>query len=140
MAGQRVVNNAGVAGTLGLTDGGFDLTYATNHLGPFLLTNLLLPRLRESSAARIVNVSSMAHLRPREIDWTVLDRRSVPKGSGFHDYAITTIGAGRRARTRWRPGGQAFTASASGACAMNVVSCAAKMVAMARTDSICSWL
>ena len=41
-----LVNNAGVAGPFGLSKDGFDLTYATNHLGPFLLTNLLLPRLR----------------------------------------------------------------------------------------------
>jgi NAD(P)-dependent dehydrogenase (short-subunit alcohol dehydrogenase family) len=35
------VNNAGIAGTNGLSRQGFDLTYATNHIGPFLLTNLL---------------------------------------------------------------------------------------------------
>src|SRR4051794_26411560 len=43
-----LVNNAGVAGTRGLSSDGFDLTYATNHIGPFLLTNLLLPALRRS--------------------------------------------------------------------------------------------
>ncbi len=43
-----LVNNAGIAGTRALTKDGFDVTYATNHIGPFVLTNLLLPRLRES--------------------------------------------------------------------------------------------
>ena len=40
-----LVNNAGVAGTAGLSGDGFDLTYATNHIGPFLLTSLLLPAI-----------------------------------------------------------------------------------------------
>jgi retinol dehydrogenase 12 len=86
-----LVNNAGVAGTTGLSRDGFDLTYATNHLGPFLFTNLLLPRMRESGSARIVNVSSAAHFRVRQIDWSVLERRSVPKRSGFQDYATTKL-------------------------------------------------
>lgn len=86
-----LVNNAGVAGTFGLNADGFDLTYATNHLGPFLLTNLLLPRLRESPSARIVNVASMAHLRVKQIDWSVLARRSGPTRSAFHDYSVTKL-------------------------------------------------
>ena len=47
-----LVNNAGIAGTNGLSPQGFDLTYATNHIGPFLLTNMLLPRIREASQGR----------------------------------------------------------------------------------------
>jgi retinol dehydrogenase 12 len=86
-----LVNNAGVAGTSALSRDGFDLTYATNHLGPFLLTDLLLPMLKASPAARIVNVSSMAHWRVKDIDWSVLERRSSPKRSGFHDYAVTKL-------------------------------------------------
>jgi NAD(P)-dependent dehydrogenase (short-subunit alcohol dehydrogenase family) len=42
---------------------GHELTFQVNHLAPFLLTNLLLPRLRSASAARIVNVASSAHER-----------------------------------------------------------------------------
>jgi retinol dehydrogenase 12 len=86
-----LVNNAGIAGTRGLSAQGFDLTYATNHIGPFLLTNLLLPRIRASRQGRIVNVSSVAQMRVKRIDWSVLERRTSPKRSGFSDYAVTKL-------------------------------------------------
>ena len=41
---------------------GIEMTFAVNHLAPFLLTNLLLPALRRSPGARIVTVSSHAHV------------------------------------------------------------------------------
>lgn len=54
-----LVNNAGaLAGERTLSVDGIELTFATNVLGPFLLTNLLLPLLEQSKPARIVNVSS----------------------------------------------------------------------------------
>jgi retinol dehydrogenase-12 len=93
-SGQAIdvlVNNAGIAGTRALSKDGFDLTYATNHIGPFLLTSLLLPRLRESSQGRVVNVASGAHLMVKRIDWSVLERRATPKRSGFADYAVTKL-------------------------------------------------
>jgi dehydrogenase/reductase SDR family protein 13 len=86
-----LVNNAGIAGTRRLSKDGFDVTYATNHIGPFLLTNILLPRLRESPQGRVVNVASNAHMVVRQIDWSVLDRRTAPKRSGFKDYAVTKL-------------------------------------------------
>jgi len=86
-----LVNNAGIAGTRALSRQGFDLTCATNHIGPFLLTNLLLPRLRESAAARIVNVSSEAHRVARQMDWTALERRGTPQQSGFREYAVSKL-------------------------------------------------
>ena len=86
-----LVNNAGIAGTRRLSNDGFDITYATNHIGPFLLTNLLLPRLREAPQGRVVNVASNAHFAAKEMTWSGLERRTAPKRSGFKDYAVTKL-------------------------------------------------
>jgi retinol dehydrogenase 12 len=86
-----LINNAGLAGTRTLSRDGFDLTYATNHIGPFLLTSLLLPRIQESSQGRIVNVSSAANLTVKRIEWSGLERRTSPRRSGFSEYAVTKL-------------------------------------------------
>jgi NAD(P)-dependent dehydrogenase (short-subunit alcohol dehydrogenase family) len=80
-----LVNNAGfISPHFQLSEDGYELTVAVNHLAPFLLTNLLLDRLRASAQtnrmARIVTVASQAHrgarlniaalTRPQ--DWTPL--------------------------------------------------------------------
>jgi NAD(P)-dependent dehydrogenase (short-subunit alcohol dehydrogenase family) len=55
-----LINNAGMVSTRHrMSADGFELTFATNHLGPFLLTHLLLDRL--AGDGRIINVSSRAH-------------------------------------------------------------------------------
>ena len=59
-----LVNNAGIMACPYMkTADGFEMQFGVNHLGHFLLTNLLLDRLKEAPAARIVNVSSSAHKR-----------------------------------------------------------------------------
>ena len=61
-----LVNNAGVYwNTRHVTVDGLERTFALNHLAPFLLTNLLLDRLKHSAPARVVTVSSHAHAEGR---------------------------------------------------------------------------
>jgi NAD(P)-dependent dehydrogenase (short-subunit alcohol dehydrogenase family) len=58
-----LVNNAGAMFTQRkLTADGYEMTFALNHLNYFLLTNLLMDLLKASAPARIVNVSSHAHV------------------------------------------------------------------------------
>lgn len=57
-----LVNNAGLATRRReVTEDGIERTLAVNHLGPFLLTNLLLDLLLKSAPARVVNVASVEH-------------------------------------------------------------------------------
>ncbi|UYZ63878.1 SDR family oxidoreductase [Hymenobacter weizhouensis] len=57
-----LVNNAGIMpGPHTLTAEGHELSWATNHLAPYALTNLLLPLLDAAGHARVVTVSSLAH-------------------------------------------------------------------------------
>ncbi|KAF4523434.1 hypothetical protein B566_EDAN010367 [Ephemera danica] len=59
-----LVNNAGVWCTQPqTTSDGFEIHFGINHLGHFLLTNLLLPKLKESKPCRVVTVSSGLHER-----------------------------------------------------------------------------
>ncbi|RYE77900.1 MAG: SDR family NAD(P)-dependent oxidoreductase, partial [Myxococcales bacterium] len=61
-----LVNNAGIMATpYARTADGFEMQFATNHLGPFALTGLLLPQLIESGDGRVVAVSSNAHKMAR---------------------------------------------------------------------------
>lgn len=68
-----LVNNAGlIVSERALTEDGRETTFAVNHLGYFLLTDLLRPKLEASAPARVVNVASEAH-RSGHLDFENLD-------------------------------------------------------------------
>ena len=57
-----LINNAGVmACPFMATKDGFEMQFGTNHLGHFLLTNLLMPAIRSGQNPRIINLSSAGH-------------------------------------------------------------------------------
>jgi NAD(P)-dependent dehydrogenase (short-subunit alcohol dehydrogenase family) len=69
-----LVNNAGViAGERRQSEDGYELTFAVNYLAHFLLTRLLVPLLRDSAPARVVNVAS-AGQSPIDFDDVMLER------------------------------------------------------------------
>ncbi|MBI5610518.1 MAG: SDR family oxidoreductase [Deltaproteobacteria bacterium] len=85
-----LVNNAGLAGSRGLTSDGFELHFGTNHLGPYLLTRLLLPALQAAGTARVVCVASKAHYDPKKLDFDAV-RRSTPTVAGFKEYGVSKL-------------------------------------------------
>jgi NAD(P)-dependent dehydrogenase (short-subunit alcohol dehydrogenase family) len=85
-----LINNAGLAGARGVTKDGFELAFGTNHLGHFLLTVLLAPKLREAPAARIVNVASRGHYRARGIDFQAV-RQPTRSLSGVPEYNVSKL-------------------------------------------------
>ncbi|CAP25289.1 Protein CBR-DHS-22 [Caenorhabditis briggsae] len=70
-----LVNNAGIMfqSKHELTKDGHEKTWQSNYLGPFLLTELLLPAVKKSQYARIVNVSSLMHMRSGKINIATVD-------------------------------------------------------------------
>ncbi len=108
-----VVNNAGVMGTpYRQTADGFELQMATNHLGHFALTGLLLDRVVTTERSRIVTVSSHMHrlgrLRRDDVAGTAFHSTWVAYGTSklanllFTDELSRRLAAGRaRPPARW---------------------------------------
>lgn len=90
-----LVNNAGLAGQQGITKDGFEIHWGVNHLGPMLLTLLLLDKVKETAAAdghaRLVHVASRAHTRVSGIDYSVL-RQKTQTVTGFPEYCVSKLG------------------------------------------------
>ena len=79
-----LVNNAGVVNLRYTeTTDGIETAFAVNHLAPFLLTHLLLGRLRAGSPSRIVNVASDVH-RWGRIEFDDLGRRRRYRGMAVY--------------------------------------------------------
>jgi NAD(P)-dependent dehydrogenase (short-subunit alcohol dehydrogenase family) len=85
-----LVNNAGIAGIRGLTTDGFEMMFGVNHMGHFLLTQLLLPQLQASGSARVVTVSSRAHKRTPGLDWDAV-RQPTRSLTGVREYADSKL-------------------------------------------------
>ena len=85
-----LVNNAGLGGQSGFTASGFELAFGVNHIGPFLLTQLLLERIQSSGSARIVTVASRAHYRAASFDWEAL-RQPTRGRAGLAEYCVSKL-------------------------------------------------
>ncbi len=85
-----LIDNAGLAGRRGFTASGFELAFGVNHVGHFLLTQLLLERLKASAPARVVTVASHAHYRAAGIDWDAV-RRPTRHLSALPEYRASKL-------------------------------------------------
>ncbi len=87
-----LINNAGLWRTRReVSTDGIELTWAVNHLAPFLLTHLLLPLIKQSSPARIINVSSEAH-RNAKLDFEDPEcRRSFPMMKAYAQSKLANL-------------------------------------------------
>jgi len=84
-----LINNAGIFLPRRVpTVDGLETTFATNHLGHFLLTNLLLDVLKASAPSRVINITSSAH-RGTTIDFD--DLQAEKKYSGYHAYSQSKL-------------------------------------------------
>jgi NAD(P)-dependent dehydrogenase (short-subunit alcohol dehydrogenase family) len=88
---QLLVNNAGaIYARRQLSEDGVELTWAVNHLAPFLLTTLLLDRLKTSAPARIITTSSDAH-GGAHIPFDDMSAQRSWGGMGFTRYGETKL-------------------------------------------------
>ena len=85
-----LINNAGVGGSRGVTAGGFELNFGTNHLGHFLLTTRLLDALGDGAPQRVVTVASKSHYRAKGIDFDAV-RRPTRSMTGMPEYAMSKL-------------------------------------------------
>ena len=85
-----LANNAGLAGQKGFTASGFELAFGVCHVGHFLLTRLLLERLKEATPSRVVVVASRAHRHAKGIDFAAVRQPTRSRG-GLMDYSVAKL-------------------------------------------------
>jgi NAD(P)-dependent dehydrogenase (short-subunit alcohol dehydrogenase family) len=102
-----LVNNAGVmARPLGRSPEGWELQFATNHLGHFALATGLLPALRAAAGARVVSVASSAHIfSPVVFDDIHFERRAYEPWPAYGQSKTANILFAVEATRRWSGGG-----------------------------------
>jgi NAD(P)-dependent dehydrogenase (short-subunit alcohol dehydrogenase family) len=88
---EVLVNNAGaIFATRRVTVDGIEQTWALNHLAPFLLTTLLLDRIKASAPARIITTTSDAH-KGKLIPFDDLNAERTYKGRGYTRYGESKL-------------------------------------------------
>ncbi|XP_067456345.1 retinol dehydrogenase 13 isoform X2 [Thunnus thynnus] len=102
-----LINNAGVMMCpKWLTEDGFETQLAVNHLGHFLLTNLLLPKLKSSAPSRVVTVSSIAHRGGRiDFDDLFFSRRPYSSLESYRQSKLANVLFARELAHRLRDSG-----------------------------------
>ncbi len=87
-----MINNAGVFGLdRSVTKDGHEIVFASNHLGHFLLTNLLLDTLKSSAPSRIVNVSSTLHKYGKIVRDDLLGEREYSTSQAYANSKLANI-------------------------------------------------
>uniref|UniRef100_A0A0N5A8Q7 Short-chain dehydrogenase n=1 Tax=Syphacia muris TaxID=451379 RepID=A0A0N5A8Q7_9BILA len=122
-----LINNAGIMSypRYELTMDGYEMTWQTNYLGHFLLTELLLPLMELSSDARIINVSSSLHKFADSVDFFfVNDPRNFGRRKSYYRSKLAQVmharELSRRLRTREPSTNITINAMHPGMCATNL--------------------
>lgn len=86
-----LINNAGMSGMApaGQSEGGYEIVFATNYLGHFLLSNLLTPLYGQK--AKIINVTSDLHNPPGGLTWPGIDIVAHQKGADNSRYYYSKL-------------------------------------------------
>ncbi len=81
---DAIVNVAGRASPAPPSPEGLDAILAANHVGPFLLTTMLLDLLRRSAPSRIITITSSRHGAVKQVPWGALAAGSTAKGTDMY--------------------------------------------------------
>lgn len=117
-----LVNNAGVSAVPETrTPEGWELQFATNHLGHFALTTGLYPALAEAGQARVVSLSSIAHVQaPLDFDDLPFHRRPYERFLAYGESKTATALFAVEADRRWAADGITVNAANPGAVTTNL--------------------